>query len=67
MTKFIFHRTTLIGVIVGMGLVIGIAATTFLFVNRYLTSSFWVSHTSDVIIHLERLENSGLPVSVWVR
>jgi PAS domain S-box-containing protein len=41
-----------------MGLVIGIAATTFLFVNRYLTSSFWVSHTSDVIIHLERLENS---------
>jgi two-component system, sensor histidine kinase and response regulator len=58
MTKFIFHRTTLIGVIVGMGLVIGIAATTFILVNRYLTSSFWVSHTSEVIIQLERLENS---------
>src|SRR5580700_9437096 len=58
MTKFIFHKTTLVGLILGMGLVIGIAAMTFIFVNRYLTSNFWVSHTAGVIIHLERLENS---------
>jgi two-component system sensor histidine kinase/response regulator len=58
MPNFAFQRTTLIGLIIGMGLVIGIAMTTFFIVNRYLTSNSWVFHTAEVIIHLERLENA---------
>ena len=52
-----FHRTTLIGLIIGFIMVVGVAIATFITVRDFMQSSAWVSHTTEVINHLGRLEN----------
>ena len=58
MPYFRFHRLTMVGFLVGVVIVLGIAVAAYLSRSHFITSIEWVAHTREVIVHLDTLENS---------